>query len=533
MKGGKLIGKFLQENLFFIVAMLLLASFPFSESLLSITVSLLFAQVLFTGQFKEKWKLIRTDSSLRLLSGVYIFYLLGCLVCQDRATGLYELKKTIFWVLVPMGVALSSKLNEKRFWLLLLVLVVFVTIGTFITSYKIFNADAFHITDVRDASFISHISFAFQIIFSFFILLYGLIKRPFVFRKINRIIIVVWSIWFLVFLILQKSLLGILTFYFAALFFSFWIIRFVLQLKYKSLMTAAVIVFGFLPFMYIGWVVVNFYTVKDKWPNSAEQFTARGNEYSFKIEDKQKENGHYVNWFICKDEMEEEWNRRSSLGFEDRDSTGYRVYYTLIRYLTSKGLKKDAEGVQALSTEDITNIEKGISNHIFVDKRYSLYPRIYQTVWEIDEYRNTGNPNNQSLSQRFEYVKAALYIIKHNFWGIGTGNYKIEFADAYVQIDTKLNREFRFHVHNQYLSYMVKFGLMGLILIVSMISYAIYRKRQSHNILLSILLVMMVVSNFGEAILETHEGLPFFLFFIALFLWHSPASLFKSNGSNT
>ena len=101
----------------------------------------------------------------------------------------------------------------------------------------------------------------------------------------------------------------------------------------------------------------------------------------------------------------------------------------------------------------------------------------------------------------------------------------MEYAKAYEQIDTRLKKEFRFHVHNQYLSYMVKFGFPGFILIIAMITYAIYRKRKNMSVLLLTLLVVMIISNFGEAILETHVGLPFFLFFIALFLWHSPAKL--------
>ncbi|MBN2805729.1 MAG: O-antigen ligase family protein, partial [Prolixibacteraceae bacterium] len=472
--------------------------------------------------------LLSTDGALWALCGIYLFYLIGCFFCKDQATGLYELKKNVFWVIVPMGVALSAKLKARQFWQLMLIFVIFVTISTFIATYKLFHLEQLQIPDVRMASYVSHVSFSFQIIMSVFILFYGAFRKPQIFNKINLFLLMGWSLWLVAFMILQKSLIGILSFYFAAIIFFIWFVRHLSVQWHKAGLIILAFCFTLLPFAYAGMVIMDFYTIKDTVPSKEVPSTENGHLYAFDFDNKQKENGYYVHWYLCKEELDEAWTQRSQLSLSDRDATGYQVYYTLIRYLTSKGLKKDAAGVKALSEQDVQNIEKGIANHIFYDRRYSLYPRIYQTIWEIDEYLNTGNPNNQSLSQRFEYIKAARYIIQHHFWGIGTGNYKLEFAHAYEQIDTQLKEEFRFHVHNQYLSYMVKFGLIGLIIILFMFFYAIYFHRQFKNILLIVLLTVLFVSNFGEAILETHVGLPFFLFFIALFLWHSPDELRQS-----
>jgi hypothetical protein len=528
MKEGKQITVFFRENLFFLTALLVLVSFPFSESLLSISIGLLFLQIFLQENRSHQTEILKTDRALWALSGIFMFYLIGCFFCKDFATGLYELKKNVFWVIVPLGVALSARLKEKQFWQLMLAFVFFVTISTLIAAYKLFHLEELQIPDVRMVSYVSHVSFSFQIILSVFILLYGIIKRPIIFSKINPLILAGWGLWLLGFMVLQKSLIGILSFYLAAIIFMIWFVR---QLKVRWQRIALMLLalsFTLLPFAYLGKLIMDFYTIRDTMPTPELSYTANGNKYSFDINNKQKENGYYVHWYLCKEELDLAWNQRSHLSITDRDATGYQIYYTLIRYLTSKGLKKDAFGVQSLTVQDVRNIEKGIANHIFYDRRYSLYPRVYQTIWEIDQYINTGNPNNQSLSQRFEYIKAAIYIIEHHFWGIGTGNFKQEFAHAYEQINTQLNEEFRFHVHNQYLSYMVKFGLIGLVLIISIFFYSIYYHRQFRNILMIILLSVLFVSNFGEAILETHVGLPFFLFFISLFIWHSPEELRKS-----
>ena len=141
---------------------------------------------------------------------------------------------------------------------------------------------------------------------------------------------------------------------------------------------------------------------------------------------------------------------------------------------------------------------------------------------------HTGNSNNQSFSQRIECFKATLYSVKNNFWGIGTGNFKSAFDDAFVKIDSKLKPELRNYVHNQYLNYLVKFGFFGLFIIIGLLSMALIKKNQFKNVLSIVLISIVGITCMGETTLETHIGLHFFLFFISVFMYHSPKLLVNS-----
>jgi hypothetical protein len=523
MIGKQPIRNFITENIFFIFSISLVISLPFSEALLSISTGLIFLQILFLGNWKEKLEKLRTEKALWAFISVFLIYLIGCLFCKDKATGFYEIKKNIFWLIVPVGVALSTKLSSKKFWVILTIFVSAVTIASIITAIKIIFSQHFGITDVRDASYVSHVSFSLQIIFSIFILWYAALKKKPVLGKINSVIILIWCVYLIVFLGFQKSLIGFISLYGALILFTFYLVRDIKNHLRKLLIYS---ILGFIiiaPYLYIGWIAYQYFNIKDLKPEY-DLTTKLGNRYSFDLQNKQKENGHYVYWYICNDELKKTWDHVSAVKINEKDASGYCIYNTLIRYMTSKGLKKDSTGVIALSVADIRNIQAGISNHTFVDKKFSIYPRIYQTIWELDTYLNTGNPNDQSLSQRIEFTKAAFFIIKNHFWGIGTGNFIIEFDNAYKQINSKLDVRFRFNVHNQYLSYIVKFGIIGFIIIMILVISAIKRKKQFSNILLLLLLVIVGMSNFGETTLETHIGLPFFVYFISLFLWHSQES---------
>ena len=235
----------------------------------------------------------------------------------------------------------------------------------------------------------------------------------------------------MVYLVLQQSLTGLIAFGAGGLFFSVYLFS---RLKNPEAKIPLAIVFILLitvPIIYLNKVVNDFYDIEKINPESIDNVTDLGNPYYHNYKDSLVENGHYVYLYVCAEEMREEWNKRSELKYDSLGENGYPVSSTLIRYITSKGLRKDARGVQALTDADVANVENGIANVVFANK-YSLYPRIYQTIWEYYVYTKTGNSNNKSFSQRIEYVKAAFTIIKSNWLiGVGTGNWRTAFATAF------------------------------------------------------------------------------------------------------
>lgn len=515
------------ENLFFVISIMFVLSLPFSESLLSISSGLIALQVFYPANYKQNFNRIKNDKALWALSAVFLIYLSGCLFCRNWTEGFYELKKSMFWIVVPFGVALSYKLTEQKFWLLIIIFIIGVTLSTFFTTMKIASPHLFEILDLRDASYVSHVSFSLQIAFSIFLLGFGYIKKVRFLRKIKCPFIIIWCLWLLVFLNFQKSLTGIIALLGTGIVFFIWYILNVQNKALKIIGKSAVIAIMIIPLFYISYVAYDFYHIKDQLPDKAI-LTESGNKYTFDINNKLTENGYYIYWYLCHEELEKSWGSVSTVKMNENDAEGNVLSSTLIRYITSKGLRKDSAGVAALTEQDIKNIENGIDNHIFYDKRFFLYPRIYQSIWELDRYFKTGNPNDQSLSQRIEFSKAALYIIKNNIWGIGTGNSSEKYNDAYHKIDTQLDEQFQFMAHNQYLSYVVKFGTLGLLAVIFLIISAIKSKKQTENFLVILLLLIIGLASMGETTLETHIGLPFFLYFLSLLLWHSPVSIVKS-----
>ena len=115
-----------------------------------------------------------------------------------------------------------------------------------------------------------------------------------------------------------------------------------------------------------------------------DQFTALGNPYFHDTSSHQLENGHLVWMYVNQDEMESAWNKRSSIKYHDLDNKNQPLFGTLMRYLTSKDLRKDAEGVNKLTETDVKQIENGRTS---IASNNGLKTRLSTFLMEYEIYR--------------------------------------------------------------------------------------------------------------------------------------------------
>ena len=213
---------------------------------------------------------------------------------------------------------------------------------------------------------------------------------------------------------------------------------------------------------------------------------------------------------MAKQETIDAWNNRSDKTIESVYDKKYRI---LIRYLTSKNLRKDAEGVSQLTEDDIRNIENGVANYNYINNP-GIKTRIMKIIISYDNYVSSKNANGSSVFQRVEYIKASLGIIKDNpIIGVGTGDIADAFANYYEETNSKLLPENRFRSHNQYLAITVAFGVMGLIVFLFSMFYSFFSDKKNRNYLYFVFLFIMALSMLTEDTLETQIGVTLFAFF--------------------
>lgn len=517
----------IREKAFYFSLLSVAAFFPFSEALVSITSSILLLQTFIltswkNPSFRDKW-----IGGLFLPASVFAVYLIGTLFTRDGSFALYELKKVVFWIVIPLAFYLSPLISKERFLKILLLFCLAVLLSSIYGMIRLWFKDSFLINDFRDIISVSHIRFSFQIILSVIVVTYFIFNRedlPVIGR--NRLILYLFLAWIICFLFLLRSITGIAAFIGTA-FLSFLYFIFRMKSKFRRiLLVIAAFLIVAIPVTYVGVVWTRFYDIEKLDPEKVDWISPSGNTYSFDFSSSEKENGNWVRAYICEQELRKEWNSISNCKFDSIDPYGYPYSATLIRYLTSRGFRKDSAGVHMLTPDDIRAVENSVANHIYADRSFSIYPRVYETIWELDTYYWTGDPNYQSVSQRIEYVKASFLLIKQKpLFGIGTGNWKISYEEVYKKMNSKLIPENQGPSHNQYLNYLVKFGIAGLVFIITALFIPFFRLGHRKNPVFGLFLVSILIANLGDANLETHMGLSFFCFFYCLFLWNSPREL--------
>ncbi|GAB4202930.1 MAG: hypothetical protein Fur0023_09320 [Bacteroidia bacterium] len=228
------------------------------------------------------------------------------------------------------------------------------------------------------------------------------------------------------------------------------------------------------------------------------------------------ENGHPVFIHICDAELKKEWNKRSGLNYEGRDKNNNELKYTLYRYLASKGLTKDSAGLSQLTVADIASIENGCPNYHYCNANF-FEKRFYELMQEYYYYQHTKNPSGKTIAMRLFYWKLAFKIWMKNFWtGIGTGDVQSAFNEMYRNY-TDIPPHQQLRGHHQILTIALTFGIIGLIVFLSVYILPLVTLRSADDYFLLLLFVTIAfLSFFTDDTLETQPGVTFIALFHTL-----------------
>ena len=456
-------------------------------------------------------------------------HLVGLLYTADFQYAMKDLRVKLPILVMPFVLSSMPPLDRKRFDFVMLVYVLSVFVATLFSFSTYLKHDY---EDVREIShFISHIRFCLNIVFCMAIIGYYLVKSrkvvepvetP-VLKCLNRFLQCFLLLWFVYQIYIFESLSGYVIF--AAVVVVSTVYAFLRWKKGRGWRIAVGV--SALAVLLVASVVLKrqikpLLKVESVDFSTLEQKTAQGNDYWHDTIYNPVEDGKFVGLYYCKKEMQEAWSERSNLPFEGTTTNGENLEATLARYLTSKDLRKDAQGVMALTDEDIRNIEQGVANYNNW-KHPGLQARLSSTLFEYNLYRRFNNPNGGSLAQRIEFTRASFHIIgQHPWFGVGTGDVPQAFSQAYDEIQSPLKEEFRFRAHNQYLAIAVAFGLVGLAFFLFVLLFPWLSSRRNHTYLYLVFLCIMLLSMFPEDTLETQAGASLFAFFEAFLLFAVP-----------
>ncbi len=518
---GSLLSPLIHRYLFLFTLGIAFCSLPFSRFTLSIGLIAFSINWVLEGDWHSKINRLKSNISLFLFLLIYLFLLFGMLYTEDLHSGIRELQQKIPLLIIPIVIATSKPTSEKEFFYIILSFCVAVTVSSFYSVYLFFGNYINGGSNVREISpFISHIRLGLMVNLALFLSLYYGFRFPEFIKTNKKLFFFGNALWLAFFLFILQSLTGIIIFFLTILILTIYLLFRYKKTHFRIIITTLMFAFTIILTYYIFDKANKFFTRNEIQTDSLPTHTVNGNKYYHIIENQQYENGYLVWINLSYIELEEQWNRISNLPYLGKDKMGQTLRLTLIRYLTSKGLPKDSLGISKLDEVDIQLIESGATSVIFREHKFGLYPRLYQLFWEIDQYNMFRKISGSPLIQRMVYIRAAVYIIKQNFWvGVGTGDLTKSFNDYYEKNEPNLKPSYWFLSHNQFLTQWVSLGLFGFfVFLIGWFSPFIIEKKYTELISITFMLII-TLSMLNEDTLETHIGVSLASLFYSLFFF--------------
>ena len=505
----------IHDLIYFYGVCILIIALPTSIYFVSASQLLMGLNWLAEGRYREKIQRFWKNRPAVFLSAIYLVYLAGILWTQDLAYGIgFDLKHKLPILTLTFLLASIRPMPPLRTRVLPLLFSLSVMVATFV-GFAIYLRHEF--ADPRAFSpFVIHVFFSMMVVFAIFLL-------PWSVRRLTQktswyYLSLAGAVWLLIFLFTLSAMTGILC---LGAVVVYWLAKemfFKPGLARKAIgilvLATAVVLLAF--FLSAALKPINRQVDPD--PATLTQTTLQGNPYLHDFDATTRENGHLVYIFIAEDELREAWNARSEIHFDSTSLAGQEMKATILRYLASRGLRKDREGVYALDDHEISAIEHGVPNHLYT-RWPNILIRVHQTLWEIKEFERTGNPGGHSLTTRIELWKAAWAAFKQRpIFGWGTGDVIPAVQHGLQLTGSELDySRLKTHPHNQYLHLLVMLGLAGTILIGVLYYLFVTRSLACRYGIFKILLVIALTGMLVDSPVDHQIGLTFILIFSLYF----------------
>ena len=466
--------------------------------------------------FIAKFQVFFQNKAAMILVSLFILHLVGLIYTTDFTYAFKDLRTKLPLLVFPIILSTMKPINKKQFNILIFFYIGAVLIGSIISTYVLLQHE---FTDIRKISiFISPIRFSLNICIAIFSLVWFTYKKG-NFNIFLKLLFVVAIVWLVSFLFIIESGIGILI----VIVISLCLILFLLfSIKNEIIkFTLAIVLFiiPFLLFVFIKNTINDYYDVKPVNFSELDKTTALGNHYVHDTINYGIEEGKYVGLYLSRIELGKSWNKRSNFDYNGKDENGQNIKHTIIRYLSSKGYRKDAEALNKLCDKEIKAIEQGIANVNYLYNP-SLKTRISKIIIGYNNFKYENNPNGNSILQRIEYFKTSIQLIRDNFWiGVGTGDLPMAFQKQYQKMDSPLEDHLRWRSHNQFLSIFIGFGVIGFILFLfTLISPPIITGKFKDYFYV-IFFITMILSMLTEDTIESQAGVTLFAFLTSLLIF--------------
>jgi len=361
--------------------------------------------------FRRKVTLAQRHIIIILPILIWLMTLCGGIGSDDKSHWLWDVRVKLPLFLLPLFALFFQDVLKRNFRIIVGLYIAGVTTACVICLWVVLTGN-YSEGDVRSASiFISHIRFGLMMALVLPLLYFSPLRK----EGRNHLILILFfslSALFLSFEVITANVTGLVVTAAVLLFISgHYSFHHTNKLARWFLVGVMLLIVS--TFLYVRSEYVRYFSPLPGELLAMEERSLAGENYLECVPPMIVEEGRITGRYIAPNELDSAWYSRTRINLSTLDDRRQPLKFTLIRYLTSLELRKDAAGVMQLSDDDVQQILAGHTS-VHEGRRSAISNRMYALFYEWSVYKETGIVSGHSLFQRFEFWRAAWNIIRQS-----------------------------------------------------------------------------------------------------------------------
>lgn len=162
----------------------------------------------------------------------------------------------------------------------------------------------------------------------------------------------------------------------------------------------------------------------------------------------------------------------------------------------------------------------------YITKKYTSVTFAHMDkVGQLDDFENPEGEVFNSFVTRVSIWKTAWERVQQDIWvGVGAADGKDELNQAYIDTNQQFLARWEFPTHNQYLDFLLKFGVLGLTGVLLYVFHIFWLGWKMKHSLVMFFFILFLTSNLTDDFLIRYDGITFSALWISIFssiYWNS------------
>lgn len=155
----------------------------------------------------------------------------------------------------------------------------------------------------------------------------------------------------------------------------------------------------------------------------------------------------------------------------------------------------------------------------YITEKYTVVTFAHMDkIGRLDEFENPEGEVFNSLVTRLSIWKTAWERAQRDILiGVGAADGKYELSQAYIDTNQVFLTKYKFPTHNQYLDFLLKFGVLGLLGLIGFILYSFWIGWKLNSSIVLFFSFLCFTSNLTDDFFIRYDGITFFALWLSIF----------------